>query len=126
MSHPPCPALAWLLQKLPVSVSELVRDAPAPTLDGSLMMGSQHTTVFLIDGASGQLIRTFYDFDGELAQLANPAALGACTQGGGVYWESSAWPIRRSRHGITAAGPAGICCQAIGGHSCPPCGRIAC
>lgn len=61
-----------------MTVSELVQQSPAPTQDGSLMMGSQHTTVFLIDGASGQLLRTFYDFDGELAQLrsATAASLG--------------------------------------------------
>lgn len=61
-----------------MSVSELVNQAPAPTLDGSLMMGSQHTTVFLIDGTSGQLLRTFYDFDGELAALS---AMGTATLG---------------------------------------------
>ena len=40
---------------------------------------AQHTTVFLIDGATGQLLRTFYDFDGELAALSSlgNAALGA-------------------------------------------------
>ncbi len=67
-----------LAQKLPVTVSELVNESPAPTLDGSIVLGSQHTTVFLIDGASGQLIKTFYDFDGELAQLRTmgAAALG--------------------------------------------------
>ncbi len=76
----PGPATVTPAQKLPVTVSELVNQSPAPTLDGSLMMGSQHTTVFLIDGASGDLIRTFYDFDGELAQLRSmdTAALGAC------------------------------------------------
>lgn len=75
----PWPPPTAPLQKLPVTVSELVNQSPAPTLDGSLMMGSQHTTVFLIDGASGRLLRTFYDFDGELAQLSS---LGAAALGG--------------------------------------------
>ena len=66
-----------------MTVSELVNESPAPTLDGSIVLGSQHTTVFLIDGATGQLIKTFYDFDGELAQLRTmgAAALGRSCAG---------------------------------------------
>lgn len=40
-----------------MGVPELVNISPAPTLDGSLLVGSQHTSVFVLDGATGQLLR---------------------------------------------------------------------
>ena len=64
------------VQRLPVGVSDLVNQSPVATLDGSMLIGSQHTSVFLLDGATGKLIRTVYDFDGELGQL-DATALGA-------------------------------------------------
>jgi hypothetical protein len=65
------------VQRLPVGVSDLVNQSPVATLDGSMLIGSQHTSVFLLDGATGNLIRTVYDFDGELGQL-DATALGGC------------------------------------------------
>ena len=38
-------------------MSELVNQSPVSTLDGSMLIGSQHTSVFLIDGSTGQLLR---------------------------------------------------------------------
>jgi hypothetical protein len=59
-------------------VAKLVDQSPLSTPDGSLLLGSQHTSVFLLDGRTGQLLRTLYDFDGELGQL-DAAALGEAT-----------------------------------------------
>ncbi len=56
-----------------------MNQSPSPTRDGSLVLGSQHTTVFLLDSANGELLRAYYDFDGELGQFDNPghaASLG--------------------------------------------------
>lgn len=40
-----------------MGVSELVNLSPISTGDGSMLIGSQHTSVFLIDGRTGQLLR---------------------------------------------------------------------
>lgn len=58
-----------LIERLPLTVADLVATSPAPALDGSLLMGSQHTTAFLLHAPTGRLLRTFYDFDGQLGQL---------------------------------------------------------
>ncbi|KAL4433623.1 hypothetical protein ABPG75_000064 [Micractinium tetrahymenae] len=65
-----------LIERLPVGVSDLVNQSPVTALDGSMLIGSQHTSVFLLESRTGQLLRTIYDFDGELGQL-DPASLGA-------------------------------------------------
>ncbi|KAI3434469.1 hypothetical protein D9Q98_002546 [Chlorella vulgaris] len=57
------------IERLPVLVSELVNRSPVSTLDGNMLLGSQHTSVFFLDGKTGQLIKTVYDFDGQLGQL---------------------------------------------------------
>lgn len=41
---------------------------------------SQHTTAFLIHAPTGRLLRTFYDFDGQLGQL-DAGELGAQGRG---------------------------------------------
>jgi hypothetical protein len=46
-----------MLQRLPVLVSELVNRSPVSTLDGNMLLGSQHTSVFFLDGKTGQLIK---------------------------------------------------------------------
>lgn len=51
------PFLVLVVQRLPVSVSELVNQSPVSTMDGNMLMGSQHTSVFVLDGRTGQLIR---------------------------------------------------------------------
>ena len=43
--------LRIVLQRLPAGVSDLVNQSPVATLDGSMLIGSQHTSVFLLDGA---------------------------------------------------------------------------
>lgn len=45
------------MQRLPVGVADLVNQSPVATLDGSMLVGSQHTSVFLLDGSTGQLLR---------------------------------------------------------------------
>lgn len=48
---------AYPLQRLPLSVARLVDQSPLSTPDGSLLLGSQHTSVFLLDAHTGQLLR---------------------------------------------------------------------
>jgi outer membrane protein assembly factor BamB len=45
------------IERLPVGVADLVNQSPVATLDGSMLVGSQHTSVFLLDGSTGQLLR---------------------------------------------------------------------
>ena len=45
------------LQRLPLGVIELVKQSPVPALDGSVLIGSQHTSVFFIDATSGRRLR---------------------------------------------------------------------
>lgn len=40
-----------------MGVSELVNLSPVATADGSMLIGSQHTSVFLLDARTGQLLR---------------------------------------------------------------------
>ena len=87
------------LQRLPLTVAELVHSCPAPALDGSLLMGSQHTTAFLLHAPTGRLLRTFFDFDGQLGQL-DAAGLGE--------WMLAPGPAQQGR-----AGRVGEC---WGGH----------
>lgn len=57
------------IEKLPVSVRDLVTMSPAPSQDGSVVLGSQRTTVFLIQRDSGELLKTLIDFNGDLNTL---------------------------------------------------------
>lgn len=57
------------VERLPVKVADLVGLAPSPAADGSLVLGSQHTTVYVLDGDTGQLLRTVYDFEGDPGRL---------------------------------------------------------
>jgi hypothetical protein len=45
------------LQRLPAGVPDLVNRSPVAALDGSMLLGSQHTSVFLVDVRTGQLLR---------------------------------------------------------------------
>ncbi len=70
--HPPChpyPAFNRRVQKLPITVADLVNASPLSTLDGAYIMGSQHTTAFVLDAETGRLIQTYFDFDGQLGAL---------------------------------------------------------
>ena len=65
-------------------MKDLVELSPAPTPDGSLVLGSQRSSVFVLDAARGVLLRTLRgsteDDDDEVDLLADPAVLGG---GGG-------------------------------------------
>lgn len=72
----------WL-QSLPYTVAELVDNAPSLSKDGALLFGSRHTTVFMVDAASGELVRAFAEVGGALAEVEAPAGravsiAGAC------------------------------------------------
>ena len=55
--HPQPKPVRVRLQRLPMGVSDLVNQSPIGTLDGNTLLGSQHTSVFLVDGCSGRLLR---------------------------------------------------------------------
>ena len=48
-------------QKLPVTVPELVESSPSLAADGSLVIGSRHTNVYLLDANTGLLDHMFLD-----------------------------------------------------------------
>ena len=54
------------VQKLPVSVKDLVHSSPSPTPEGSLMLGSQQSVVFIIDLMRGIVLKTIRGNDEEL------------------------------------------------------------
>ena len=62
-------------QRLPLSVQEVVEEAPSLTEDGALVVGSRTTTVFLVDPGTGRLERAFLEYGGGLAEINN--AVGA-------------------------------------------------
>lgn len=66
------------IEKLPVGVRDLVELSPAPTPDGSLVLGSQRSSVFVLDAKRGKLLRTLRgsEEDGDADLLADPAVLG--------------------------------------------------
>jgi hypothetical protein len=64
-------------QRLPLSVAKLVDQSPLSTPDGSLLLGSQHTSVFLLDGRTGQLLRQGLLKHGPCARLRSCRCLAA-------------------------------------------------
>ena len=50
-----------VVQKLPVTVPELVESSPSLAADGSLVIGSRHTNVYLLDAKTGLLDHMFVD-----------------------------------------------------------------
>ena len=64
----------------------LVEDSPSVTPEGSVILGSQHTTVYIVNAASGSLIHAFTEvngkavtldgYSGELSQLHSPGGRG--------------------------------------------------
>ena len=44
-------------QRLAHSVPDLVNRSPVNTLDGNVLLGSQHTSVFFVDGETGRLLK---------------------------------------------------------------------
>ena len=66
----PDKAASWV-QKLPMTVAEVVDIAPSMTPDGSLVVGSRTTTVYLLDPATGAVLRAFHEFGGGLAEIDN-------------------------------------------------------
>lgn len=47
------------VQKLPVTMPELVELSPSITVDNALVLGSKQTTVFVLDRRSGRLLKSF-------------------------------------------------------------------
>ena len=77
------------IERLPLKVAALVGQSPSPRADGSLMLGSQHTTVFVLDAETGELLDTVYDFQDD------PGRLGAALDRAAEVTESGTprvWP----------------------------------
>ena len=56
------------VKKLPVTVEDLVQSSPSPTPKGSMVLGSQQSTVFMIDIARGIVLKTIKGQDNDLYQ----------------------------------------------------------
>ena len=54
------------VQKLPVTVKDLVDASPSPTPEGAMMLGSQQTIVFIIDVQRGIVLKTIKGDDTDL------------------------------------------------------------
>ena len=60
---------------MPLSVAELVDNSPSLTKDGALVFGSRHTTVFMVDAATGELMRAFAEVGGAMAEMESAASM---------------------------------------------------
>jgi hypothetical protein len=70
-------------QRLPISLPELVESAPSMTADGSILLGSRDSKVFLLDRRTGRSVQT----------LSNAAALEDHSSSLGKAYGAT-WPIR--------------------------------
>lgn len=102
------------IEKLPVGVRDLVELSPAPTPDGSLVLGSQRSSVFVLNSRNGNLLRTLSgssEGDGNADLLADPAVLGEPSDTNGSGSSTDARPedllaIGRKDYVIKAVHPA--------------------
>ena len=46
-----------IMQRLPATIPHLVKASPSATDDGALLLGSHSSSVFVVDGKSGALLR---------------------------------------------------------------------
>ena len=47
---------------------------PSLTKDGALVFGSRHTTVFVVDAVTGELLQAFAEVGGALAEVERPSS----------------------------------------------------
>ncbi len=50
-----------LTQRLPLSVQQLVQQSPSLTQSNGLLLGRRATSVFVVDAASGRVIKSYWD-----------------------------------------------------------------
>lgn len=50
-------------------MQELVEGSPSVTEDGAFLLGSRDTTIYMIDAETGELIRAFLEFNGQLTEV---------------------------------------------------------
>jgi hypothetical protein len=62
-------------QRQPQTIPELVDSSPSMMADGSVVLGSRTTSVYLLDPDSGALINGFHNVGASLAEL--PGLIGA-------------------------------------------------
>jgi hypothetical protein len=55
-----------LLQRLPISLPELVEAAPSMTADGSIIMGRRQSKIYALDKHTGQALYVIADAQEEL------------------------------------------------------------
>lgn len=78
-----CTLAVVSLQRLPISLPELVDAAPSLTADGSIIMGRRESKVFLLDKRTGQPLSTISnaadaleDHSGALGELEGAQGQG--------------------------------------------------
>jgi hypothetical protein len=94
------------LEKLPISLPELVDAAPSLTGDGSVVLGNRQTTLYVLERSSGRLLHVMSN---AAAGMEDTAALGA-RQGlpvrRPVATGAAGCPRRRHAHHLRARRPA--------------------
>lgn len=48
---------AHIMQRLPANIAQLVEASPSATEDGALLLGSHSSSVYVVDGKTGTLLR---------------------------------------------------------------------
>lgn len=64
------------VQKLPVTVKDLVQSSPSPTPEGSMMLGSQQSVVFIIDLLRGIVLKTIKGTDSDVYMYLKKPEVG--------------------------------------------------
>ncbi|KAK9823205.1 hypothetical protein WJX72_001091 [[Myrmecia] bisecta] len=62
-------ALERGVERLPLSVPELVDGSPSMSRDGALVLGSRTSSVYILDSSTGKLVRALLEFGGTLAEV---------------------------------------------------------
>ncbi len=65
-------------QKQPKTIPELVEASPSMMADGSVVLGSHRTSVYLLDPETGSLVSAFHELGGDLADLSALIGAGLC------------------------------------------------
>lgn len=96
--------MSWV-QKLPVTVPELVSSSPSLAADGSLVIGSQHTSVYLLDAKTGLLDHMFVDVASISSGLGSLPGKPCCSR---LAWENTDWPCQARGCSACAGQPRAI------------------
>ena len=56
------------MQKLPATVAQLVEASPSATEDGALLLGTHRSSVYVVDAATGMLLRVLPPYEEGMQQ----------------------------------------------------------